>query len=290
MTTKQTTGKRVATPATTKKAPATVPVTTTASDAMISGAFGDWTPEEVAIIKATVAKNTTNQELAFYLRKCVGAGLDPFNGEIWCYKNGRGDLVIFAGRDGFKKKAEQNPQFVGCNSMEVRQNDHFVMDAANGTIEHTFGFGKGQEGRGEIVGAWALVTMANGFRNVEFVGMAEYNKGISAWKTNPSAMIRKVAETNAYKKVAGLAGVQSEYDFKIVDEVAIPVDQTKPLAIEELRRRVLVALDEYVGNDILDLRVLCAEKEKAGEFDEQFATNMLSQLQTPTTEQDGTGN
>ena len=37
-------------------------------------------------------------------------------------------------------------------------------------------------------------------------------------------MIKKVAETHALKKAFGIAGLQSEYDFQVVNEKAIPID------------------------------------------------------------------
>jgi hypothetical protein len=59
--------------------------------------------------------------------------------------------------------------------------------------------------------------------------MATYNKGYATWKSDPAAMIKKVAETHCLKKAYGLSGLASEYDFDIVNDKAYPKDiEAKP--------------------------------------------------------------
>ena len=45
-----------------------------------------YTPEEVGIIKATVAKGFTDIELAYFLNVSKVYGLNPFTKQIWGYK------------------------------------------------------------------------------------------------------------------------------------------------------------------------------------------------------------
>ena len=66
----------------------------------------------------------------------TSVGLSPFNKEIWCYKDGRGNLVVFAGRDGFLKKAQQDTRWNGMVSAEVRENDVCEIDYFNGMVDH----------------------------------------------------------------------------------------------------------------------------------------------------------
>jgi len=70
----------------------------------LSSQYG-WTDVEIATIQSTVAKGTSKVELAFFLSLAKSVGLNPFNKEIWCYKDNKGNLLIFSGRDGFLKKA-----------------------------------------------------------------------------------------------------------------------------------------------------------------------------------------
>ena len=88
-------------------------------------------PNEIAVIQQNVAKGTSATELAYFLNVCKTMTLNPFNKEVWCYKDKRGNLLIFAGRDGFLSKAQQNPLFNGIRSSEVRENDKWFVDIAN---------------------------------------------------------------------------------------------------------------------------------------------------------------
>lgn len=181
---------------------------------------GIYQPEQIGVIQKNVAKGTTMNELAYFLNVCKTNGMNPFNKEIWCYKDHKKNLVIFTGRDGFLKKAQEHENYGGMRSSEVRKNDEFEADIPNGLIHHKVSsFGD----RGEIVGAYAFVFRLSGEATVELVKFSEYNKGYSVWKTHPAEMIKKVAESKALKKAFGLLpNVQSEYDFDVKGEVVVP--------------------------------------------------------------------
>jgi len=185
----------------------------------ISENFG-YTASEVAVIQNTVAKGTSKVELAYFINVCKSVGLNPFVKEIWCYKDNKGNLLVFAGRDGFLAKAQVNPFFNGIRSSEVCSNDKFSMDIANNKIEHSYGIAE----RGEIIGAYAIVFRKNGEPTIEFADFKFYNKGYNTWKTHPAEMIKKVAETHALKKGFGISGIQSEYDFNEKNGVVVPLN------------------------------------------------------------------
>lgn len=197
----------------------------------ISDNFG-YTASEVAVIQNTVAKGTSKVELAYFINVCKSVGLNPFVKEIWCYKDTKGNLLVFAGRDGFLAKAQVNPFFNGIRSSEVCKNDVFSIDIANNKIEHKFGISD----RGGIVGAYAIVFRKNGEPTIEYVDFNLYNKGYNTWKTHPHEMIKKVAETHALKKAFGISGIQSEYDFQEKNGVAIPINsESENYSLEVLK-------------------------------------------------------
>lgn len=169
-----------------------------------------WTDVEIATIQSTCAKGTSKVELAYFLSLAKSVGLNPFNKEIWCYKDNKGNLLIFSGRDGFLKKAQQNPAYNGIRSSEVCENDAgFGLDIANGIVNHTIKLGD----RGKIVGAYAIVFRKDGEPTLEWADMKTFDKGYNAWKTHPADMIKKVAECHALKKAFGITGIQSEYEY-----------------------------------------------------------------------------
>lgn len=198
----------------------------------IGNAFG-YTPEEVALVQHTVARNTTKVELAYFLNVCKTMEMNPFNKEVWCYKDTKKNLLIFAGRDGFLSKAQKNPLFNGIRSCEVREHDEWSIDIANGKIVHKIT--KNQKERGGIIGAYAIVFRKGGEPTIEWSDFETYNKGYNAWSTHPAEMIKKVSESHALKKAFGISGIQSEHDFDIKDGVAIP-NNTKIPTNKEYQR------------------------------------------------------
>ena len=212
----------------------------------LSVQFG-WTDIEIATIQSTVAKGTSKVELAYFLSLAKSVGLNPFNKEIWCYKDNKGNLLIFSGRDGFLKKAQQNPAFNGIRSAEVCENDVFGIDVANNVINHTVGV----QDRGKIIGAYAIVFRKDGEPTVEWVQFDAYNKGFNAWKTHGAEMIKKVAESHALKKAFGITGIQVEYDYDEKNKTFGSVTTLAKLPDQYFRKLMLSC--ESKPDDVLEV-------------------------------------
>ena len=197
----------------------------------VGKAFG-YSPQEVAVVQHSVAKGTSKIELAYFLNVCKTMDMNPFNKEVWCYKDKKQNLLIFAGRDGFLSKAQKNPLFNGIRSCEVCENDEWEIDVANNKIIHKIS--KQKKDRGSIIGAYAIIFRKNGEPTIEWSDFATYNKGYNTWKTHPAEMIKKVSESHGLKKAFGISGIQSEYEFDVRDGVAIPNNTvTKEQLIEK---------------------------------------------------------
>jgi phage recombination protein Bet len=179
---------------------------------------GMYSAEQVGVIQKNVAKNTTLAELAYFLNVCKSMELNPFNKEVWCYKDGRDNLLIFSGRDGFLAKAQKHPLFNGIRSSEVCEKDNFSIDIFSGNVTHSH---NGKD-RGAIIGAYAVVFRKGGEPTIEYAEFSRYNKGRNTWSTNPDEMIKKVAESHALKKAFGISGIKSEYDWEVKNGVASP--------------------------------------------------------------------
>jgi len=244
-------------------------------DKKISQIGTDLTAEQVAIIKNTVAKGVTDTELAYFLNVCQSVGLNPFNKEIWCYRDKKRNLIVFAGRDGFLSKAQQNSLFNGIRSCEICLNDEWEINIPEGIIKHKIT--KIGEARGKILSAYAIVFRKDGEPTIEFVEFARYNKNEYTWKSHPEDMIKKVAETHALKKAFGISGIQSEYDWNVKNGIAEPIALPKDeLTIK--KEKIIEALSNYQGEDKKDIQEMCIAKEKVGEFTDEFANHVYETL------------
>jgi hypothetical protein len=192
-------------------------------------ALSGFSPEEVAVIKATVAKNTTNVELSYFLSVAKHVGLSPFNKEIWCYKDNKNNLIVFAGKDGLLRKAQEHPLWGGIRSCEVCSNDEFDADIPNGVIHHKVA-GFGEKTRGQIIGSYAIIWRKDAEATIEMADILVYDKKGSAWNTHKADMIKKVSECHALKKAFGFAGIQIEDDWDIDHDkgTANPRDLSSP--------------------------------------------------------------
>lgn len=171
--------------------------------------------EILVVLQKTVAKNTTPAEFVYFLSVCKAHGLNPINKEIWCYKNGTGDVIVFTGRDGFLKKNKENPLYRGMRSSEVCEFDEFDIDMISGEVRH-----KITNNRGKVIGAYAIVSIEGQKDTIVYLDFDEFNLGQAKWKTSPKMMIKKCAQSHALKEAAGITGIQAEEAFSVTDGVA----------------------------------------------------------------------
>jgi len=229
----------------------------------IAGAGVSWSPEQVAIIKNTVAKKTTDLELAYFLNVCEAVKLNPFLKEIWCYKDNKGNLLVFTGRDGFLSKAQTNKNYGGIRSCEIREKDEFSVDVANKEIHHKIT--EWGSARGKIRGAYAIVFRKDGEPTIEIADFETYNKGRNTWASHPAEMIKKVAEAHALKKAMGITGLQVEDAFDIKDGVAVPMSLTAPKTLLQEVEHARKDLESEISDEDF-LREICKkelEQDKA---------------------------
>ena len=208
--------------------------------------ISDLTDEQVAIIKNTVAKGTTDIELAYFLQVSKSYELNPFKKEVWCYKDAQKNLIVFAGRDGHLAAAQKDPRWSGIASSEVRENDNFMMNIPGGVVSHTYGM----KDRGNIMGAYAICKPRGcDIATIEWVDFNVYNKGYATWKSDPAAMIKKVAETHTLKKAYGLSGLASEYDFEIdqTTQTVYPLDHETTPTVSQIE-----SVQSLINNSTFD--------------------------------------
>lgn len=189
--------------------------------------FAGWAPEDVDLIRRTIAPDATEHELALYLRLCRTYGLDPFRRELVMEKRRRRRAddtgydvvpVFITTRDGYLKAAMRDPGYAGLTSGVVCDGDTFEFDVEHFKIVHRFG-----AKRGKILGAWAVAYHAERPPLMAYVPFDEYSDPNSdTWRRHPSAMIQKVGEVYVLRRQYSISGIvaREEMDRDLAEDGA----------------------------------------------------------------------
>jgi len=161
----------------------------------------EFTQDQLSLIKSTVAKGATDDELKLFLYRCKNMGLDPLKpGQVHFVKFGNNPGSIVVGIDGMRAKAVRTGKLNGIRRGVTKEN-------------------------GKIVSGWCEVYHKDWQHPVrEEVPFSEYNTGKAQWLVKPETMIKKVAEAAALRMafpddVGGMYSEDETSDPKVVREV-----------------------------------------------------------------------
>lgn len=174
----------------------------------------------------------TDREIKLFMELCKFQKLNPFVGEAYAIKFGS-EFQLVVGYDTYKRRAEENPSYLGRKSGIVVLRETEVIQK-EGTCLYP----------GEtLLGGWCRVFRDKDGRVDETykeVGLAEYNKGQANWKTKPCTMIEKVAVSQALRTAfpSDYAGLYSEAETApdghiVVDDDAIDISGGENVVVDE---------------------------------------------------------
>lgn len=170
--------------------------------------FGTFTQDQIELIKTTVCKNSTDNELKLFLYTAKHAGLDPLLKQIYAIKRGNA-MTIQTSIDGLRAIAERTGRY------SPGEETKYAYNADKGLISATACVKKMTPD-----GTWHQVSSTAYFEEYA----QSYNGRLSQfWAKFPHVMIGKCAEAHALRKAFPfeLAGLYS------TEEMANGLNKTK---------------------------------------------------------------
>jgi len=173
-----------------------------------------FTPDQINLIKRTVAVGATDDELALFVHVANKSGLDPFAKQIYAIKR-NGKMAFQTGIDGFRLVAARSGVHAGTDEAVHELNGEGLLVKSTVTV-------------------WKIV----GGMRVPFTATARWSEYVQdvgpMWKKMPFTMLAKCAEALALRKAfpADLSGIYAHEEMAQADNAPIQtVPVTKPVAV-----------------------------------------------------------
>ena len=222
-------------------------------------------------VRKQFAKDLTDIEFKFFVGLGKSLGANPFTREIWAVKYGTSPASIFLGRDFYRKKAQEQPDYDGHYAEAVYSNDEFSVE--NGLVKHKFKL----VDRGSLIAAYSIVKRKGISQSFYvLVNLSEYNLNQSLWKTKPESQLKKVAESQALR--GAYQGIfEGTYDeseaFKNENPDGKTVDAV--VMISEIQKEEITSL---IANDVITAKERTPIVNRLEKFDFQEADKCISWL------------
>lgn len=224
-----------------------------------------FSPDQVELIKRTMAEGASNDELALFMHQARRTGLDPLARQIYFVKR-QGKVTIQTSIDGFRIVAERSGSYAG-------QDEPL----------HFYGKEPKKTSTGKIAPYKTQIKVykfdANGVRYLAAVGEAFFDEFKPAppnnfmWEKMPHVMIAKCAEAQALRKAfpQDLSGLYTEDEMQQAAPADKPATPPEPASDEQRRAFFALAAEAGIEADIA--------KEKAKTHFKVESFNDLNKVQ-----------
>jgi recombination protein RecT len=183
------------------------------SNAMSIIPIGEWSQQEVEVLKNTIAKDLTVPEFNFFMMMAQAMNLNPFLGQIHPVKYA-GQLSVQVAYEGWKNKAEtEDKGYQGVFNELICENDDFEAERLdNGQMKITCH--KIKFPRGKVVGAYSIAKKEG---KDDYVVIMDAEEVAHMTTGNTGAMWKKYFN-DMFRKHVGKRAVKAQYNISGVEE------------------------------------------------------------------------
>lgn len=193
----------------------------------------EFTEDKIALIKQTIAKGCTNDELELFMHSCKRLGLDPISKQIYAIKRGN-VMTIQTSIDGYRLIADRSGKYMPGREPTYAYDNTGRLVSATSYVKKM-----GPDGTWHEVASTAF--------------MAEYDGGVNLWKKMPHVMLAKCAETAALRRAfpAEMSGIYTDEEMSQADaHVDKRTGEVKAIEIVEyVTQEQEETIERLIGDD-----------------------------------------
>ena len=187
----------------------------------------DYDQKKIDLIKRTICKGSTDDELQLFIQACKKTGLDPFMRQIFAVKRWdsqakREVMTIQTGIDGYRLIADRTGRYAPGRNPEFTYDDQGKLSSAKAYIK-----------KKTLDGTWHEVSSIAFWD--EYVQTTKDGNPTHFWKNKGHIMLSKCAETSALRKAfpAELSSIHVQAE-EVPQEDYNPQPQNKALPRQEI--------------------------------------------------------
>lgn len=222
-----------------------------------------FTQSQVELIKRTIAKDATDDELSLFLSQCKRTGLDPITRQIYFIKV-KGRVIVQTSIDGFRLVAERSGAYEGQSApLWCGQSGVWRDVWLENTPPSACKIGVYKKGFREALTAVALFK--------------EYAQSTTIWQEKPALMLAKVAESLALRKAFpnDLSGLYSSDELSAEQAQSVETVIHKPNREAQAKSRAILAEPDLV-------KVVESQPNTLDNLENQFVQPAQSVQSVPT--------
>jgi phage recombination protein Bet len=223
-------------------------------------------PEQLDLLKRTIARGATDDELALFMEVCRLTGLDPFTGQIyavkrWDSREKREVMAIQVGIDGLRLIGDRNGTYAPGNSPTYTFKE-------DGSLDSCTAYGHKARKTPDGKFAWFPVNATVWYD--EKVQRTRSGEPTRFWKESPRNQLAKCAEALLIRKCAP----NETRHVRLAVEVR-ESEQEAPMLVQpsEMPEVAVETVDEDTG-EVVEAEV---QEVPASEEDKDYANEYWSQ-------------